>query len=398
MNIIYHFRVKGVGPERVHISGIAGAFENLGHKVTFVSPTDINPLETGDVAPQKGRLRSLLYFFADKTPQVCFEFMEILYNLMALKKLGQAMKRVKPELIYERYAFFCFAGIYTARRTGTPIVLEINEVGGFDRVRPQKLVTLSKMFERYIFSSADLIVTVSDFLKEQIIIRGGISDRILVVPNGIDLKLFNRLPETAGVRERYKLQGKRVVGFVGYLVHWHRLDLLLKAFAEIRATYADVQLMLVGDGVLREELLRLAEELGIRDDFIITGRIDHSDVPNYIGAFDVAIIPNSNEYRSPIKLFEYMAMGKAIVAPNQPPILGVLKDGETGLIFQNGDADDLRGKISLALASGELSRNLGESAKRLVLDQYTWDRHGARILACWEKSCQEPVGAAVAET
>ncbi len=385
MNIIYHFRVKGVGPERVHISGIAGAFENLGHKVSFVSPTDINPLKTGDVAAPKGGLRNVLYFLADKMPQVFFEFMEIFYNVMAIKKLKLKIAETKPQLIYERYAFFCFAGIFISRKANIPIVLEVNEVGGFDRVRPQKLVKLSKLFENYIFSNADVIITVSEFLKEQIVQRGGKRDSILIVSNGIDVKLFDKQINPDVLKQKYEISGSKIVGFVGYLVHWHCLDMLIEVFAKIRLKHPESKLIFVGDGVLRDDLEKLAKSLGIESDFIITGRVDHSEVPDYINLFDVAIIPNSNEYRSPIKLFEYMAMGRVIVAPDQPPVLSVLEDGKTGFIFKNGDADDLYSKINAALVSDIVSQEIGVNARKTVLEKYTWDIHATSILQFIEK-------------
>jgi len=380
MDIIYHFRVKGVGPERVHISGIAGAFEKLGHSVTFVSPTDVNPLKAGDVAPQKGGLRSLLYFFADKTPQVCFECMEILYNLMAFKKLTKEIAKVKPTFIYERYSFFCFAGIYLAKKYRIPIILEVNEVGGFDRVRPQKLVALSKVFEKYVFSNANVVITVSDFLKDQIIARGGVKENMLVVPNGIDPLLFSQIVHSTTLKDILGLSDHTIIGFVGYLVHWHRLDLLLHAFAKVIKVYPNVKLLLIGDGVLKEELVKLSIELEIDRSLVITGRVDHSEIPNYIDAIDIAIIPNSNEYRSPIKMFEYMAMGKAIIAPDQPPILEVLENGKTGFIFKNGDGNDLFTKIQTALSNKQMCNSVGLNAKYLVVNDFTWDIHATKII------------------
>jgi len=380
MNIIYHFRVKGVGPERVHIAGIAGALENLGHQVYFVSPTDINPLKTGDIAVQKGGLRNVMYFLADKMPQVFFEGMEILYNIMAIRKLKLKIAKTKPQLIYERYSFFCAAGIYISRKTNTPIVLEVNEVAGFDRVRSQQMVKLSKMFERYIFSHADVIITVSEFLKNQIVQRGGKKESILIVPNGIDVNLFNKQESPDSLKHKFGVSDSIIIGFVGYLVHWHRLDMLMDVYARIRAKFPKTKLFVVGDGVLRNDLEAKAKTLGIESDFIITGRVDHSEIPDYINIFDVAVIPNSNEYRSPIKMFEYMAMGKAIVAPDQPPIEDVLHDGVEGAVFQNGSADSLYSKLELLLEDKELRSNVGKKAQELVFSQYTWDIHAKTIL------------------
>jgi glycosyltransferase involved in cell wall biosynthesis len=285
-------------------------------------------------------------------------------------------------MIYERYAFFCFAGVYLSRKLHIPIVLEVNEVGGFDRVRPQKLVKLSKMVENYIFSHVDVIVTVSDFLKQQIMLSGGKEDSILVVPNGIDTELFNKQIDSAVLRQKYGVTDPKtkIIGFVGYLVHWHSLDKLIEVYAKIRSKYTNTKLVLVGDGVLRNDLETLAGSLGLGTDFIVVGRVDHTVVPDYIDLFDIAIIPNSNEYRSPIKMFEYMAMGKAIVAPDQPPITCVIKDGMTGYIFKNGDINDLANKIESALASEEAREKIGQNARQLVLDKYTWDMHATTIL------------------
>jgi glycosyltransferase involved in cell wall biosynthesis len=380
MKILYHFRVKGVGPERVHISGIAGAFEKLGHTVAFVSPTDIDPLKSGDVAPQEGLLRALLYFLADKTPQVAFEIMEILYNVIGFSKLKRAITAAKPRLIYERYAFFCVMGGYLAKKHRIPFVLEVNEVGGFDRVRAQKLVWLSQKFERYIFSSADLIVTVSDFLKEQIVARGGRRENVLIVPNGIDPDLFTSIEHRNHVKKKLGLEHATVIGFVGYLVHWHRLEKLMEVFAEIKATRTDAVLLLVGDGVLRGELETKAKGLGIEDSVIITGRVDHGEVPDFINIFDVAVIPNSNEYRSPIKMFEYMAMAKAIVAPDQSPILHVMRDNIEGFIFKNGRFEDLYAKIEYALDNPGICQSMGCNARKLVTEKFTWEIHARTIL------------------
>jgi glycosyltransferase involved in cell wall biosynthesis len=390
MNIIYHFRVKGVGPERVHISGIAGALKKLGHNITFVSPTDINPLEAGDIKPAKGMSRGILYFFADKIPQAFFELMEISYNLMAMKKLRKRLSETRIDLIYERYAFFCCAGVYLAKKRGIPIVLEVNEVSGFERVRPQCFVWLLKKFEQYVFSNASAIVTVSEFLKHQVEIRGGNPEDIIVIPNGIDTELFSKQIDSSDTRNKLKTGDKTIIGFIGYLVHWHRLDVLIDVFARIHAKYPNTLLLLVGDGVLRNDLENLAKEKGIEDALIVTGRVDHSEIPKYIDILDIAMIPNSNMYRSPIKMFEYMAMGKPIIAPDQQPILAVIQDNVTGLIFKNGDADDLLAKIEAALNSKEKCRDIGAKAKRLVEEKYTWDLHAETILAFLNK--REGVG------
>ena len=177
-----------------------------------------------------------------------------------------------------------------------------------------------------------------------------------------------------------KSSKRLVVGFVGYLVHWHRLDLLLKAFSKIHKTHQNTELILIGDGPLRSELENLASSLAIDHVFKVTGRVDHSQIPGYINDLDIALIPNSNQYRSPIKMFEYMAMAKTVIAPDQQPITEIIEDGVTGYIFRNGNEDDLVKTIEKAIQSPEDRKLIGERARQLICQNYTWDKHAEQIL------------------
>ena len=386
MKFIYHFRVRGTGPEGVHIAGISMGLRKLGHTVHFVSPTGVDPTHAIDVESPPKSSSKLLNFLADKMPQLTFELLELSYNLVALQKLNSAIVQLRPDAIYERYAFFSFAGVHMAKRAQIPIIIEVNEVSGLKRIRGQCMTPLAKRIENHIFSKADIILTVSDFLRDRVVERGGDPTKTFVIPNAVEREKFLNVVEDSSLKQKYGIEGKTVLGFVGLFSYWHRFDLLLEAFAMARRQFHDLVLLLVGDGPERGTIEKKAEKFGVKNFLIITGMVSHKNIPKYINLFDVAIIPHTNEFRSPIKLFEYMAIGKVVVAPDVEPIRRIVEDMSTGLLFRCGDMVSLQEVLLKALQSFQLRKRIGRQARELILERYTWENHARRIVDFFEKS------------
>lgn len=364
----------------MHISGIAGGLRELGHEVHFISPIGSGPAIAPNDRTRSGVLARTSHFMADRLPQILFELMEIAYNAVALIRLRVGVMRINPDVIYERYAFFCLAGVMTARDIGIPIVIEVNELAGFERVRRQRLWPLARKIEGFIFKRADLILTVSSFLREKIIAQGVHPDKVHIVPNAVDKTKFTCVSDSAELRAAYNPAGRLVIGFVGYLIHWHKFDVLLQAFEMVRRQYKNILLIFVGDGPLKSYVLKSAESLGIEDSVVVTGNVSHDEIPRYISMFDIAVIPHSNDYRSPIKMFEYMAVGKPVIAPDMEPIGVVIKDGVTGLLFNPGNHSSLSEAILVLIQSEQLRREIGQRGRELVFEKYTWDKHARRIV------------------
>jgi len=385
LNILYHFRVRGIGAEGVHIAGIANGFQALGHEVAFVSPTDTDPISNINKkflynASQKTKV---LHFLADHAPQVCFECIELLYNVIGISKLKNQIHKTEFGFIYERYAFYNIAGALMSKKYNIPLIVEVNELSGHERVRGQIMVPLAKKIEKLIFNQATLILVVSDFLKEHIAKMINSDRKILVIPNGVSREwVETEIPqsEIKGLQERLNITGKKVIGFVGGLDHWHSFDFLLELIGELKRNFSDIVLLIVGDGPLREYILSTADKLGLHDSIIITGIVPHEEVPKYISLFDIAIIPHSNEFRSPIKLFEYMAAGKAVVAPATIPIKSVIKDRINGAIFKLGIKEDALETINNLFINNQLREDIGKNAKNTIRDNYLWEKHSLNIV------------------
>ena len=395
LNILYHFRVRGSGAEGVHIAGIVNGFRALGHNVRLLSPTNADP--TAELPPATGSDRPtsvktvILNKLADVLPQPFFEIMEVCYNFFAIIRLWKGVKNYDVDFIYERYAFFNLAGAFIAKRKNIPLILEVNELSGHNRIRGQFFVRLCSVLERYILRRAVVVVTVSDFLNREVI--GKVEPpktKVVTIPNGVPLAWLHRkipLDEVAILRKECNLQGKKVICFVGGLVRWHNFDLLLQAVKKTQDTFANVVMMFIGDGPLKSYIKERAKELDVQlDSVLFVSKVPHSDIPVYLKMANVAVIPETNDFRSPIKMFEYMAIGLPVIAPKKPAVEVVITHKKEGLLFEPGNYFSLSQALLQCLADPKFANKLGKSARRKVFNNFTWEKHAERILCLLDDS------------
>lgn len=385
MNILYSFRTRGVGAESVHISGIANALEGLGHNIDFESPTKIDPRQQAGSNPYaKKQKASTLHRIANRLPGALFELAEIAYNWHAKSRVCKRLEQKEYGLIYERHAFFLTATSRIAEKANIPYVIEVNELVGDERVRKQPLLTpLAKWCDRQTFRRAHRIIVVSPHLKRKIQEEHGIEEeKILIHSNAVKAELLNQTPDPTHFIEKYQFENKLNIGFVGWFVGWHRLDLLLKAVADLVKSNPELNpnLVLIGDGPLKESLEEQARELEITDHLTFTGPIDHSQIPAMIRAMDIAVIPHSNEFRSPIKLFEYMAQARPIIAPASEPIRTVATHGENAVLFPPLDQQSLSQTLKDLATNHALQKQLGQNARKTVEEKHTWKHNAEHIL------------------
>lgn len=383
MHILYHHRTQGTGAEGVHIAYIVKGFRDLGYRVHVVCPSQTEPLETAGQNPyskKRGFQSRCLDWLSRKLPQFLFEILELGYNAVAYFKLKKVFEQHPIKFMYERYAFFNFIGAWLAKRYRVPLAIEVNEIAGPQRVRRQCLVGLAKRIEQYIFQRAKAIFVVSDFLKGDIAKLNVPTEKVFVMPNAVDPNHFSPRIFNSQLKKRFGISEETVVfGFIGWFVSWHNLELLLAVFARVSRTNPKILLLLVGDGTLHDRLKSLVHDQGIADKVVFTGAISYQEIPQYIGLMDICVIPASNEYRSPIKLFEYMAMGKAVVAPRRQPIESIINDGQDGMLFTPDNGDSLREAFNRLLCEPRQRRLIGLNARTKVEQNHTWLNNAMRI-------------------
>jgi glycosyltransferase involved in cell wall biosynthesis len=277
--------------------------------------------------------------------------------------------------MYERYALYYLVGALLKRWHHVPLYLEVNSPLAEERARfgGLALFKVARRLERFVWHSADRIFVVSEVLAEMVVASGIPSKRITVIPNGIDRSVFPRSPY------RPQPEGPVTIGFIGFMRDWHGLDTVI---ASLAAEPADppIRLIIAGDGPARAALESQAAALGVRSLVQFVGVQPRCAVPGLIQQFDIALQPRAVAYASPLKLFEYMAGGRAIVAPDQPNIREILKDGETALLFDPNQPGTLWSAIRRLAGDPALREKIGTAA-RCELDQrdFTWQGNAARI-------------------
>jgi glycosyltransferase involved in cell wall biosynthesis len=286
--------------------------------------------------------------------------------------------RFRPDLVYERYSPFSAAGGLVARRLGIAHVLEVNAPLAWegDRYRRQALSEAAAALERTAFAATNRIIAVSAELKEILVSQGVAASKIAVVPNGVDLEQF--CPEG----EAWVGDGSTriVIGFVGSLKPWHGIALLLQGFRLAAARRPDLHLLVVGDG----PEAHLVDALGAECPGRITriAAVPHADVPRYLRGMDVAVapyLPLERFYYSPLKVLEYMAAGRAVVASGLGQVAELIADGETGLLVPPGDPGPLVEALLRLAEDPALRRRLGAAARRAA-KEHCWGARAAEIL------------------
>jgi glycosyltransferase involved in cell wall biosynthesis len=238
---------------------------------------------------------------------------------------------------------------------------------------------------RYNLDVAHRVICVSDIAKDHLMKTWDVpSDKLVVLPNAVDVERFKPDPELgAQTRASLSLTTNPLLVFVGSFYQWHDVATLLNAFAVVLKTHSEARLILVGDGTERESMIKLSLELGIEHAVQFTGFVTHAEVSRYVNAADIAVVPvpdmKQEMWLSPMKLFEYMASGKAIVASAMGQIKEVIRDSENGLLVPAGDEAALAGAVNRLLDDDSLRARLGGKARADAVQNHSWGQYFARL-------------------
>ena len=370
MRILYSHRIQSRDGQSVHVEELVGALRAAGHEVLVVGPGFYDASDFGGESRLVAGLRA-------KLPASLHEAAELAYNIPAYARLRRACRRFAPDLIYERYNLYHLAGILLARRRGLPLYLEVNAPIAEERARYSglRLKRLARAIERWTWRAADRVLAVTGVLKQTIAAAGIDPGRIEVIPNGIDP------PRFAAASDRQGTAGPVVLGFVGFVRAWHGLDAVIAAMAA-EADGPALRLVVVGDGPARADLSAQAAALGIASRVEFLGLAERDAIPGLVGGFDIALQPQVVAYASPLKVFEYMAAGRAIVAPDQPNIREILTHDRTALLFDPARAGSMWEAIQRLSRDPALRLRLGAAARAEIARRgYTWPGNAERIAA-----------------
>jgi glycosyltransferase involved in cell wall biosynthesis len=381
MKILYHHRTLGDGAEGIHITEMIKAFRELGHEVRVVCPSVASRSKNSTVAEVENnrltaRIKRLL-------PVSVFRLIEVFYNCVTYAKMSSAILRWKPDFIYERYCRSNFGGVLAARHFRVPHVLEVNTpyavelklyVGGTHHWLDQRL-------ESFTFRKVDRIATVSTALKNYVTEQGVPAERVIVTPNAISPSVLPDVDKIGARRELGLPSDRLIIGFAGSMRKWHGIDFLLEAWPLIRSECpGDPFLLLVGDGELRTQVEQQIRQHGWEDGVRLVPTVPHSEIFRWMMAMDIGLMPDSNFYGSPMKVFEYMAMQTVACAPRLGPLEEIIENRKTGMLFQQRDLSSFVQAIRELADSSELRNRIAISSRQYVLTNHRWIDNANKVV------------------
>ncbi len=309
----------------------------------------------------------------------------LLLNRRMGRAISRAIETFRPDAVYERYSLYQTAGQSLCRRHGIPRILEVNTLLAREQSHRLRLPGWAQRVEARLWRREKAIICVSTQLKRLMTQEAGLDESgmagFIISPVAVDPARFH--PDVPPFDfAACGIVGREVAGYMGTLTAWHGVDLFFEAARILRDEERPVVIAAVGGEPDRvDRLCARAREEGVDRNLFFLGSISHSLVPSYLAGVDVCLIPDTQDWSSPTKFFEFAAMQKPVVAAKSPAVEEVFGDGEqVGLLFERGNAADMVRKILAVLDDARMARRLGEAARRRILQHYTWSANIGRIM------------------
>jgi glycosyltransferase involved in cell wall biosynthesis len=356
----------GATGSKNHVMGVMRAFESLGWEVRPFIVGDRVPADWIRSGSEQKLRRGMPSRLAADLLRVGMGYWNARH---AVRELGQV------DWVYERLG--AFQQLWrTFKQRGISWILETNAPLFYEAKNERQSMVLSALARRMelrAYRECDVLVCVSRELKEIVTAEARISpDKAVVMPNGVDTTRFD--PVKVRKKRFFDLP---TLGFVGNLYDWQGLDLLLAGLAELRLESVDFALAVVGDGPMREEWEGIARGLNLGDRVKFTGRVAWEKVPRYINGFDLGYsgqvpLGIGKMYHSPLKLYEYLAMGKPVVASAYDDARRTARRGETGYLFEPRSKESLKNALRRAYTEQQAWPQLGQKARETAVKEHSW--------------------------
>jgi glycosyltransferase involved in cell wall biosynthesis len=382
--------VRGQKGASIHVRSLVEAWRGQGVRSLVVTtregppegpPVPASVRAAGVSAPWESRIRFVARRLgADAAMERAL--LRLADNATMLRAGREAARGWRPDVLYERYSLAAFAGSLLARRLGIPHVLEVNAplVEEEARHRGLRLGWLTRRLESWLFRRADRVLVVSPALRDHAIRLGVRPHRVRVVPNGVDPVRFHPDRDGDPVRERLALDGQFTAGFAGTLKPWHGVDHLIRGFLKAADEEPRMALLILGDGPERKTLENLSRRSAHSDRIHFLGSVPHEEMGAYLAACHALCAPYGPDegfYFSPLKIAEYLAAGRPVIASRVGHLATTLSEATGTVLVEPGD-DAALGRALVDLARDpERRAALGRAA---ASSRWTWADVARRTL------------------
>lgn len=354
-----------------------------GHEVSLFAYTTNG---SGTLVGKFKNKRSWIKSLAPKlTWLIARDSYDVYRDIKSRPRIEDIIDSFKPDIIYDASAYLKNAGLYLAKKKALPYFLEINAPTSEERAEwfgaPLGRLNNIQELNRARFASG--IIVVSEVLKRILIEKGIQPEKIEIFHNGVDLDRFDGCNLRSG-----ELRGKLgaagpIIGFVGAIAAYHGVDRLFETARKLKEKYPGIFFWVIGPSSDLQSLQNRALELGLQNNMRFEGVVAPEDIPAYMAAFDIALLPNTAYYCSPVKLFEYGFVGVPVVAPRTAPIIEAF--GEEGSVMFIDVGDDPADAIDYLLKNPDRAKNMANNMQQKVIDNYTWNIIGRRMMNFFEK-------------
>lgn len=358
------------------VRAIAAALTRRGHQVDLQFRVPKQPGEN----KQYGGLKKIGWLRRyGHIPRV------FLRNFALLSRELRLLDEFRPDLLLTVCSYINFSALLAARLRRLPFVLFIEapleyEYGLFF---PQyyRYPLLGRWLEGLQVRGARQVISISEILKGYLMRYGAPAHKIHVVPNGVDHLAFQPREPDQELLVSWGLKDRLVIGYIGSFEFLGDIPLFMTSAKRICAEDSRAIFFMVGEGRHKEKVRQAAVEFGLKDRFLFPGRIPHDQVPRYLSLMDLVISPYREDYLfygSSMKLLEYMAAGKVVLAPALGQIKELVVDGYNGMLYEPGEPGALELKLQELIGSGMLPQ-MGLNARKTIERNWTWDLQAARM-------------------
>lgn len=384
MNVLFLALDVDLAAERgdaIHVLELARALGSRGHGVDVVAVR----------APPDAAV----------PPKVRVEVRPTARDWQLVRFCADLARHHRADVVYERRLSpkIAFAA---SRLAALPFVVEVNgipeEAAMLRSTRASAFRPVKSRLRARLFRSAAGVVAVSERLAARVRQEYGLPPaRVVVVPNGVDTDRFRPMDGATARRRLGRPDGREIL-FVGNLVPWQGVDTLIRAVPEVLRSHPDVRFFIVGDGVAKAPLERLAREVGAAERVRFEGAVRHREVPVHIAAADVCVAPFSRRRNeavglSPLKVYEYLACARAVVASDLPGVGDALRGRGVGIAVPPDDPAALTAAIARLLNDPAEAHAMGERGRRFAVEECSWARTAERVEQVLRRAVEEGRGA-----
>jgi glycosyltransferase involved in cell wall biosynthesis len=313
--------------------------------------------------------------------------------MSSIKEELAILEQEKPDLVISRMDSYVYSPVTLTRKTNIPFIIEVDSPSSYEKLVFQDYYRSTRKLlywlEQKVLEYSKAAFAQTNQVKNYYMEIGLPEDLFTVIPNGVDAERFHPDVDSTEVKDKFDLDDSLVIGFVGSFIYWHGVENLTTIMDNCVKNHSNVKFLMVGDGgPMKPYLEKYIKENNLSDKVILAGLVSHDEIPKYINAMDIVLAPYPKLdffYYSPVKVFEYMACGKALITTDIGQISEIIQNGETGVLTTPNDINDVIENINHLIRDDKLRRKIGNKARMEIEKKHTWNIRGKQLSDLCEK-------------